>query len=212
MKQARQSRVAQDVLEVAPGRHAAPVHALPVGARHVHARPQRLVGDDPGNRAQIGDDVDAAGPGLGLGVIGAFNVLGSLFFGWAGGRWSKQVLLGLIYISRSIVLGWYFALPPTPTSTLAFAAIMGFLWLGVGLLVAGSVVELFGLKWQAMIQGLAFMSHQLGSFMGAFGGGLIFDSFQSYDLAWRIGVALGLTAGAVQVIYAAWRTPRPAPA
>lgn len=147
-----------------------------------------------------------------LGVIGGFNVLGSLFFGWAGGRWSKQVLLGLIYISRSIVLAWYFALPPTPTSTLAFAAIMGFLWLGVGPLVAGSVVELFGLKWQAMIQGLAFMSHQLGSFMGAFGGGLIFDSLQSYDLAWRIGVALGLTAGAVQVIYAAWRTPRPASA
>jgi predicted MFS family arabinose efflux permease len=147
-----------------------------------------------------------------LGVIGGFNVLGSLFFGWAGGRWSKQVLLGLIYISRSIVLGWYFVLPPTPASTLVFAAIMGFLWLGVGPLVAGSVVELFGLKWQAMIQGLAFMSHQLGSFMGAFGGGLIFDSFQSYDLAWRIGVALGLAAGAVQVIYAVWRTPRPAPA
>ena len=110
-----------------------------------------------------------------------FNVFGSLFFGWAGGRWSKQALLGGIYIARSIVLGWYFVLPPTPLSTLVFAACMGFLWLGVGPLVSGSVAEMFGLRWQAMIQGVAFMSHQLGSFLGAFGGGLLFDALGSYD-------------------------------
>ena len=142
-----------------------------------------------------------------LGVIGGFNVLGSVFFGWAGGRWSKLALLGMIYISRSIVLGWYFMLPPTPASTLVFAALMGFLWLGVGPLVAGSVVEMFGLRWQAMIQGLAFMSHQLGSFLGAFGGGLLFDALGSYDLAWRLGVSMGLTAGIVQVTFALLRPP-----
>jgi predicted MFS family arabinose efflux permease len=140
-----------------------------------------------------------------LGVIGGFNVLGSLFFGWAGGRWSKLALLGMIYISRSIVLGWYFMLPPTTASTLVFAALMGFLWLGVGPLVASSVVEMFGLRWQAMIQGLAFMSHQLGSFLGAFGGGLLFDALGSYDLAWRLGVGMGLAAGIVQVTYALLR-------
>ena len=85
--------------------------------------------------------------------------------------------------------------PPTPMSTLVFGAFMGFLWLGVGPLVAGAVAELFGLQWQAMIQGLAFMSHQLGSFLGAYGGGLIYDSLGSYDMAWRAGVALGLSAG-----------------
>ena len=79
-----------------------------------------------------------------------FNVFGSLFFGWAGGRWSKSALLGAIYIARSAVLGWYFVLPPTPTGTLAFAAAMGFLWLGVAPLVAGLVAEMFGLRWQAM--------------------------------------------------------------
>lgn len=142
-----------------------------------------------------------------LGVIGGFNVLGSLFFGWAGGRWSKLALLGAIYISRSIVLGWYFMAPPTPASTLLFAAFMGFLWLGVGPLVAGSVAEMFGLRWQAMIQGLAFMSHQLGSFLGAFGGGLLFDALGSYDLAWRLGVGMGLTAGIVQVSFALLRPP-----
>jgi predicted MFS family arabinose efflux permease len=140
-----------------------------------------------------------------LGVIGIFNVAGSLFFGWAGGRRSKLVLLGTIYISRSLVLGCYFLLPPTPASTLVFAALMGFLWLGVGPLVAGSVVEMFGLRWQAMIQGLAFMSHQLGSFLGALGGGLLFDALGSYDLAWRLGVGIGLTAGIIQVGYALLR-------
>ena len=71
-------------------------------------------------------------------------------------------------------------LPPTPATTLLFGAIMGFLWMGVGPLVAGAVAEMFGLQWQAMIQGLAFMSHQLGSFLGAYGGGLIYDALGSY--------------------------------
>jgi len=144
-----------------------------------------------------------------LGVIGGFNVLGSLFFGWAGQRWNKLALLGGIYFARSLVLAWYFMLPPTPETTLLFGAMMGFLWLGVGPLVAGAVVELFGLQWQAMIQGLAFMSHQLGSFVGAYGGGLIYDALGSYNMAWRIGVALGLTAGLVQVAFALIRPTRP---
>ena len=93
------------------------------------------------------------------------------------------------------MLAWYFMLPPTPATTLLFGAMMGFLWLGVGPLVAGAVAEMFGLQWQAMIQGLAFMSHQLGSFLGAYGGGLIYDALGSYTMAWRIGVALGLAGG-----------------
>jgi predicted MFS family arabinose efflux permease len=137
-----------------------------------------------------------------LGVIGGFNVLGSLFFGWAGGRWNKLALLGGIYVFRSLALGWYFMLPPTPATTLLFGAIMGFLWLGVGPLVAGAVAEMFGLQWQAMIQGLAFMSHQLGSFLGAYGGGLIYDTLGSYNMAWRIGMSVGLAAGIIQVAFA----------
>ncbi|TAJ81520.1 MFS transporter [Reyranella sp.] len=146
-----------------------------------------------------------------LGAIALFNVFGSLFFGWAGGRWSKLALLGGIYIARSIVLAAYFFFPPTPLSTLVFASIMGFLWLGVGPLVAGSVAEMFGVRWQAMIQGVAFMSHQVGSFLGAFGGGLIFDAMGSYDLAWRLGVGMGLVAGIVQVSFALLGPP-PKPA
>jgi predicted MFS family arabinose efflux permease len=144
-----------------------------------------------------------------LGVIGGFNVLGSLFFGWAGGRWNKLALLGMIYVTRSLVLAWYFMLPATPTTTLMFGAMVGFLWLGVGPLVAGAVAEMFGLKWQAMIQGIAFVSHQLGSFIGAYGGGLIYDALGSYDMAWRTAVALGLTAGVIQIAFALLRPTEP---
>lgn len=150
-----------------------------------------------------------------FGLIGIFNVFGSLFFGWAGGRWNKQALLGLIYFSRSLVLFWFFVQAPTPGSTLVFASLMGFLWLGVGPLMAGSVAEMFGLRWQAMIGGIAFLGHQVGSFAGALGGGWIFDTLGSYDLAWRIGVIVGLAAGIGQVTFALAYGPmrnRPAPA
>jgi predicted MFS family arabinose efflux permease len=150
-----------------------------------------------------------------LGCIGAFNVLGSLFFGWAGGRWNKLLLLGLIYTLRSLTLVWYFMALPTPAGTLVFASVMGFLWLGVSPLVAGWIVERFGLKWQALLVGVAFVSHQFGSFVGAYGGGLLYDALGNYTLAWRIGVAVGLAAGITQMLFAfsrSARPPAPAPA
>ena len=121
-------------------------------------------------------------------------MFGSLFFGWAGGRWNKFALLGGIYISR-----FYFCVPPSPTNTLVFAAGMGFVWIGVGLLVAGAVGDMFGLRWQVMIQGIAFMRHQLRSFVGAFGGGVVYDAIGSCALALQVGVGLGLTGGAVPI-------------
>jgi predicted MFS family arabinose efflux permease len=156
-----------------------------------------LCGMDPMLSAQV------------LSVIGGCNIVGSLFFGWAGSRWNKLMLLGMLYTARSIILAFYFVTPPTPTSTLVFAAMMGFLWLGVGPLIAGSVAEMFGLRWQPMIQGMAFVSHQIGSCVGAFGGGLIYDALGSYTLAWQIGVTLGLTGGLLQIVFALWRPPRP---
>lgn len=144
-----------------------------------------------------------------LGVIGGFNVLGSLFFGWAGGRYNKLLLLGGIYTLRSLGIAWYFLSAATPANTLVFAAIMGFLWLGVGPLVAGYIAEAFGLRWQAMLGGVAFMTHQIGSFVGAFGGGLAYDALGSYQLALQVGVSLGLAAGLVQMGFALSRPPNP---
>jgi len=143
-----------------------------------------------------------------LGVIGGFNVLGSLFFGWAGGRWNKLVLLGGIYFFRSLALLWYFATLPTPGGTLVFAAVMGFLWLGVGPLVAGWITDVFGLRWQAMLGGVAFVSHQIGSFVGAFGGGVLYDMLGSYNTAVHVGVATGLAAGIVQIGFALHRSSK----
>jgi len=89
--------------------------------------------------------------------------------------------------------------PPTPTSTLVFAAAMGTLWLGVVPLVSGLVVHLFGLRYMATLSGIAFFSHQLGSFVGAYGGGLIYSALGSYEWAWKGAVAIGIAAGLFQM-------------
>ncbi|MFT0878080.1 MFS transporter [Rhodopseudomonas sp. G2_2311] len=142
-------------------------------------------------------------PSLGasaLAVIGLFNVFGSYAFGWLGGRFPKQYLLGGIYIVRSLTVAAYFYLPASATSTIVFAAIMGSLWLGVIPLVNGLVAQLFGLRYMATLTGIAFLSHQVGSFLGAWGGGVIYDHLGSYDRAWQAAVLIGLIAGCAQML------------
>ena len=106
---------------------------------------------------------------------------------------------GLLYILRAAVFTAYFVMPPTPASTLVFAAAMGMLWLSVAPLVSGLVAEMFGTRYMATLLGIAFVMHQVGSSLGAWGGGLIFDITGSYDRAWQIGVLIGFTAGVVQI-------------
>lgn len=149
-------------------------------------------------------DVCGLDPMLGaqaLAVIGGVNVLGSYSAGWLGGRFPKHILLGLLYVSRSCVLTLYFVMPPSPTSTIMFAAAMGMLWLGVMPLVSGLVAEMFGTRYMATLLGIAFVTHQFGSFLGAYGGGLIFDLLGSYDRAWQIGVSIGVMAGCAQILF-----------
>jgi predicted MFS family arabinose efflux permease len=134
-----------------------------------------------------------------LALIGLFNAFGSLAFGWLGGRYSKRFLLGGIYILRSLIITAYFMSTPTPTTTLIFAAAMGSLWLGVVPLVNGLVIHLFGLRYVATLTGLAFFSHQVGSFLGAWGGGLIYTSLGSYEWAWKGAVIIGILAGLMQM-------------
>ena len=135
-----------------------------------------------------------------LGMIGLFNIAGCYILGWLGGRFPKHVLLGLVYLLRSITLAVYFMLPATQVSTLIFAAVMGLLWLGVLPLTQGLVAQMFGLRYLATLSGFAFFNHQIGSFVGIWGGGLIFDALGSYDRAWQIGVAIGLVAGIAQML------------
>jgi MFS family permease len=134
-----------------------------------------------------------------LGVIGGFNAIGCYILGWMGGKYPKHVLLGSVYILRSAFIVVYFLLPATPTTTLIFAAVMGLLWLGVAPLVTGLVGQIFGLRNVATLTGVAFFCHQTGSFFGAWGAGLLFDAMGNYDLAWQIGVAIGVIAGMAQL-------------
>ena len=100
-------------------------------------------------------------------VIGGMNSIGSLTAGWLGGKHPKHILLGLLYILRAVVFTAYFILPPTPTSTLLFAAAMGMLWLSVAPLVSGLVAEMFGTRYMATLLGIAFVVHQVRSALGA---------------------------------------------
>jgi Na+/melibiose symporter-like transporter len=136
-----------------------------------------------------------------LAVIGGVSAIGSLLTGWLGGKYPKHILLGLLYILRSVIFAAYFVMPPTPTSTLLFAAAMGLLWWpGLAPLIGGLVAEIFGTRYIATLLGLSFVVHQLGSSLGAWGGGLIFDLFGSYDAAWQIGTVIGFSAGMIQIL------------
>ena len=125
-----------------------------------------------------------------LPIIGGINIVCCGIAGWLGGRYPKNILLGLTYLGRSLML-----------------AAMGMLWLGVIPLVSGYVAELFGTRHMTTILGLSFAIHQMGSVMGAWGGGMILDVFGSYDLAWKVGVLIGITAGAVQIAFGGPASP-----
>ncbi len=136
-----------------------------------------------------------------LAVIGGVSALGSLLTGWLGGRYPQHIILGLLYMLRSVMIAAYFVLPPTPTSTLVFAAAMGMLWWpGLAPLIGGLVANIFGTRYMATLLGLSFVVHQMGASLGTWGGGLIFDLFGSYDRAWQIGTLIGFAAGVVQIL------------
>jgi len=136
-----------------------------------------------------------------LAVIGGVSAIGSLLTGWLGGRYPRHILLGILYILRSAMFAVYFVLPPTPTSTILFAAAMGMLWWpGLQPLIGGLVAEIFGTRYLATLLGLSFVVHQMGSSLGTWGGGLLFDLSGSYDPAWQTGALIGFAAGVIQIV------------
>jgi MFS family permease len=136
-----------------------------------------------------------------LAMIGGVSAIGSLLTGWLGGKYPKHILLGLLYILRSLMFAAYFVLPPTPASTLLFAAAIGLLWWpGLAPLIGGLVAESFGTRYMATLLGISFVVHQFGASLGAWGGGLMFDLSGSYDSAWQIGTLIGFAAGVVQIV------------
>ena len=134
-----------------------------------------------------------------IAVIGLFNIVGSLLAGYLGGRLPKQYLLATIYLSRAVAIGLFVLFPVTEVSAYIFAAAMGLLWLSTVPLTAGLVALFFGARYMGMLYGLAFFSHQVGSFVGVWLGGFVYDHTGSYALVWYLGILLGVASAAVHL-------------
>ncbi|WP_326914417.1 MFS transporter [Sphingopyxis chilensis] len=147
--------------------------------------------DDKGLGIEIGAQV--------LALVGLFNILGSYVFGRAGDLLRQKYVLSALYTARSAVIALFLFLPLNHASALVFAGAMGFLWLGTVPLTSGIVGRIFGIRYLSMLYGIVFLSHQLGSFFGAWMAGLIFDATGSYNIAWGFSIALGLFAGLVHL-------------
>ncbi len=138
-----------------------------------------------------------ASPMLGataLATIGLFNVIGCFIWGALGGRFSKKYLLAMLYMARSLVMLAFLLLPISEVTVLVFSAAMGLLWLATVPLTSGLVAQIFGTRDMAMLYGFVFLNHQLGSVLGIWLGGRLFDQTGSYDVIWWIAIALGLVA------------------
>ncbi len=133
-----------------------------------------------------------------LGLIGLFNTIGTYIFGHLGARYSQKHLLALIYLLRTLFIVAFLAMPISAASTLVFAAAMGMLWLGVSPLVTGILARVFGLTHFGTLYGVVFFSHQVGSFFGAWMGGLVFGWTGSYNAAWGALIAIGAIAFTLQ--------------
>ena len=134
-----------------------------------------------------------------IAVIGLFNIVGSLLSGYLGGRLPKQLLLASIYFSRAVAIALFVFLPVTELSAYIFAATLGLLWLSTVPLTAGLVSLFFGARYLGMLYGIAFLSHQIGSFVGVWLGGYVFDQTGSYAIVWYLGIILGLASAAVHL-------------
>jgi predicted MFS family arabinose efflux permease len=134
-----------------------------------------------------------------LALIGLFNVIGTYSAGVIGQRWSKPHLLACIYVLRSVAIVAFLAFPTTPTSVYLFAAVMGTLWLSTVPPTNAVIAQIFGVQYMSMLGGFVFLSHQVGSFLGAWAGGRLYDATGSYDIVWWLAIALGVFAALVNL-------------
>ena len=134
-----------------------------------------------------------------LALIGLFNVFGTYVAGSLGGRLPKKYLLSAIYTLRSLAIVVFVLAPLAPWSVYLFASAMGFLWLSTVPLTNGIVAEIFGVRYLSMLGGFVFLSHQVGSFLGVWLGGRLYDATGSYDVVWWISIGLGLFAAAINL-------------
>ena len=136
---------------------------------------------------------------MALALIGLFNIIGSLGAGWLGGRCSKKYLLSGIYATRAVLITILVAFPLTPLTLYVFAAGIGLLWLGTVPLTNGLVGQIFGMRYAAMLAGVVFLGHQIGSFIGVWLAGWLYDRTGSYQVALTAAIGLGVFAAIVNL-------------
>jgi predicted MFS family arabinose efflux permease len=134
-----------------------------------------------------------------MSLIGLANILGTLTAGYLGKRYSKKYLLAAIYTSRTLIAAAFIMFPITPTSVLLFSVGMGALWLATVPLTSGLIAHIYGLRYMGTLYGIVFFSHQLGSFMGVWLGGRMYDAYGDYTTVWWIGVAVGAFSAIVHL-------------
>src|SRR5438477_833927 len=134
-----------------------------------------------------------------LALIGLFNIVGTYLAGWLGARMPKRYILSFIYFARAVVIALFVLLPLSAWTVYAFAIALGLLWLSTVPPTNGIVAQIFGVRFLAMLSGFTFFSHQIGSFLGAWLGGLLYDSTGSYDIVWYLAIALGVVAGLINL-------------
>jgi predicted MFS family arabinose efflux permease len=144
-------------------------------------------------------------------LIGLFNIVGTYATGWLGSRMPKRYILSAIYFGRAIVIAAFVFLPLTVFSVYAFAVALGLLWLSTVPPTNGIVAQVFGVRYLSMLAGFTFFSHQIGSFLGAWLGGKLYDSLGSYDLVWYLSIALGVLAGLINLPIDEREIARPVP-
>ena len=137
--------------------------------------------------------------GYALALIGLFNVFGTYIAGSLGQKMAKRKILATIYFSRAVVIAVFLALPISPATVYVFSAIMGFLWLSTVPPTNALVAQIFGVQHLSMLSGFVFFSHQIGSFLGVWLGGYLYDRTGSYNVVWLIAIALGVMAGLVNL-------------
>lgn len=128
---------------------------------------------------------------LSIALIGLFNIIGSIAAGAMGKYYTKKYLLSIIYAGRTIAAIAFIMLPITPTSVVVFSIVMGSLWLATVPLTSGIIGYIYGLKFMGTLYGIVFLSHQIGSFVGVWLGGLFYDIYGSYDIVWWVGIGVG---------------------
>ena len=134
-----------------------------------------------------------------LALIGLFNIIGTYATGWLGAKMPKRYILSFIYFGRAAVIAIFVFAPLSPVSVYAFAMALGLLWLSTVPPTNGIVAQIFGVRYLAMLSGFTFFSHQIGSFLGAWLGGKLYDTTGSYDVVWYLAIGLGIIAGLINL-------------